>query len=149
MQFLHSSKKLPVEFWGTDMNTEVLERARAGIYSPSSLRNLPSMALRDYFLSTPQGFLLSEDVKKGIHWVQHDFISENPPGMNFNIIFLRNNLLTYYDQPIRIGAFSQIQAALNDGGFLIIGNNERLPAEGFTLKPRQENRCIFEKFACE
>ncbi|MEM5787805.1 MAG: CheR family methyltransferase [Syntrophobacteraceae bacterium] len=140
-----AGKKLPLEMWGTDTNPEVLERARAGLYSRSSLRDAPPTVLRDYFTSTPDGFSLREEVKRGMHWARHDFVSEDPPASGFNIILLRNNLLTYYEQPLRTAAFSKIQAALSDGGFLIIGGNEWIPGDGFPLKPRPENRNFFEK----
>jgi chemotaxis methyl-accepting protein methylase len=65
--------------------------------------------------------------------------------MNFDIIFLRNNLLTYYEPPTRIRAFVQILTALSSTGFLIIGSNEEIPTGGLPLKLYSEHRCIFEK----
>ncbi|SPF41157.1 Methylase of chemotaxis methyl-accepting protein [Syntrophobacter sp. SbD1] len=135
----------PIEIWATDTNPEVLEKARAGIYPQSSLRNLSSYTLQDYFIPVSNGFSIREGFKGEIHWIQHDFISESPPCMNFDIIFLRNNLLTYYEPPTKIRAFVQILTALGTGRFLIIGNNEEIHTEGLPLKRCSEYRCIFEK----
>ena len=135
----------PIEIWATDTNPEVLEKARAGIYPKSSLRNLSGYTLQDYFIPVSKGFSIREGLKGEIHWIQHDFISESPPCMNFDIIFLRNNLLTYYEPPTRIRAFVQILTALSSTGFLIIGSNEEIPTGGLPLKLYSEHRCIFEK----
>ena len=143
-----SPKVPPIEIWATDTNPEVLERARAGIYPGSSLRNMSDSVLRDYFVPVSDGFSIGEGLKGDLHWIQHDFISESPPCLNFDLIFLRNNLLTYYETPIKIRAFSQILTALRTGGFLIMGNNEEIPIDGLPLKPFSEYRCIFEKMPC-
>lgn len=135
----------PIEVWATDTNFEVLEKARIGVYPRSSLGNLTPSNLKDYFTPVSNGFSIREELKRGIHWVQHDFISEIPPGMTFDIIFLRNNLLTYYEPPIKIRAFVLILTALGAGRFIIIGNNEEIPTGELTLKRCSEYRCIFEK----
>ncbi len=141
------SKAVPLEIWATDTNPEVLEKGRAGIYSKSSLKNLPVSTVQEYFTVLPNGFRIQEGLRGGIHWIEHDFISESAPCKNFDIIFLRNNLLTYYEPPTKIRAFIQILAALRAGGFLIIGNNEEIPTQGLPLKLYSGYRCIFEKLS--
>ncbi len=135
----------PIEIWATDKNPEVLEKAQMGVYPPSSLRNVPSSMLEDYFSRASKRFLIHEEIKEGIHWLLHDFISEKPPDTNFDMLFLRNNLLTYYEPPVRIPAFVQILEALSAGGFLIIGNNEEISIEGLPLRQHPQYRCILEK----
>jgi chemotaxis methyl-accepting protein methylase len=142
-----SFKAPPIEIWATDTNPEVLERARAGTYPGSSLRNMTDSVLRNCFVPVSDGFAIKEGLKEGLQWIQHDFISQSPPCLDFDLIFLRNNLLTYYEPPIKIKAFAQILAVLRVGGFLIIGNNEEIPMVGLPLKPFPEYRCIFEKIS--
>ncbi|MEK6193267.1 MAG: hypothetical protein N2F24_03425 [Deltaproteobacteria bacterium] len=62
-----------------------------------------------------------------------------------DLIFLRNNLLTYYLPPAMLPAFSRIIAALRTDGLLVVGLNEAAPLAGLPLKPRPEHPCIFEK----
>jgi len=133
----------PVEIWATDSNSQVLEKARTGIYRRSSLRNLNPSTLQDFFTPVSNGFAIREELKEGIHWVLHDFVSDIPPRIIFDIIFLRNNLLTYYDSPVKVRVFFEILAALRAGGFLIVGNNEEIPAEAVSLRRCSEYRCIF------
>jgi len=140
------SRMPPVEIWATDSNPEVLERARIGIYRLSSLRNLSPSTLKCYFTPLSNGFAIREELKGGIHWTLHDFVSESPPRMTFDIIFLRNNLLTYYEPPVKVRVFFEIMKALSADGFLVVGNNEELPTEAVPLKRCSEYRCIFKKF---
>lgn len=79
--------------------------------------------------------------------LQHDFISESPPCVNFDIIFLRNSLLKYYEPPTKIRAFVRISSALGSWGFLIIGINEEIPTGGLLPNPYPEYRCIFKKIS--
>jgi len=142
-----SLKVPPIEIWATDTNPEVLEKARAGVYPKSSLRNLSASVLQDFFIPVSNGFSIQEGLKADLHWIQHDFIAESPPCMNFDMIFLRNNLLTYYEPPTKIWALFQVLTALRSRGFLIIGSNEKIPVDGLPLNLHSECRCIFEKIS--
>jgi chemotaxis protein methyltransferase CheR len=140
-------KAPPLEIWATDTNPEVLEKGRASIYPKSSLKNLPASTVQSYFIPVANGFRIVERLRDGIHWIEHDFISESAPCKNFDMIFLRNNLLTYYEPPTKIRAFIQVLTALRAGGFLIIGNNEEIPTGELLLNPYPGYQCIFEKIS--
>lgn len=135
----------PLVAWAGDTNPEVLEKAVAAVYPKSSVRNLSIETLERAFCTTSGKFAVQEFLKKGIRWLRHDFISDPPPASDFDLIFLRNNLLTYYLPSMMLPAFSKISAALKTGGFLVIGLKEAAPLAGLPLKPRSEHPCIFEK----
>jgi chemotaxis protein methyltransferase CheR len=65
-------------------------------------------------------------IKADIDWKVQDIFAE-PPGAGFNIIFLRNNLLTYYKEPIIEEGLSRVSKALIPQGWLIVGSHEKLP----------------------
>ena len=82
-----------------------------------------------YFETSARGrYALRSWMKDGIVWQVHNLLS-NPPGIEFNLIFLRNSLLTYYEDEFRIPAIARIVNSLASGGFLIIGSHERMPFE--------------------
>jgi chemotaxis protein methyltransferase CheR len=63
----------------------------------------------------------------------------------FQIIFLRNNLLTYYRQEIKEPAFLRVVDSLVAGGFLIVGTHEKLPLQTRTLSQFKRYSYIFQK----
>ena len=75
-------------------------------------------------------------VKADIDWKIQDIFAE-PPGSGFNIIFIRNNLLTYYKDHLKEEGLSRVVKALSPGGWLIIGSHEKMPPVGLHLRRHQ------------
>ena len=124
-----------LEPWGTDRNEELLERARAGVYSSSSLKEVPEAWRTTRYFRPVQGnrWAISDSLKEGIRWKVHNLLIDEPPANEFQIVFLRNNLLTYYKEEILRPRLSRVGESLSPGGFLIIGAHEKLPAESGRL----------------
>jgi chemotaxis protein methyltransferase CheR len=74
-------------------------------------------------------------------------LTDLPPQRGFQIIFLRNNLLTYYKDEIKIPALKRIIKSLAPEGFLILGAHEKLPAGFQRLAPFPHHPHIFQKTA--
>jgi len=112
----------------TDLNPQYLKRAKAGAYPPSSLKELPEKFRSHYFHKQKEKNLYSVKaiLKIGIVWKNHNFLEDSPEGQ-FDLIFIRNNLLTYYNDMIKISVLRKVTDALSDNGFLIIGSHEKLP----------------------
>jgi len=135
-----------IEVWATDINPVYLRRAREGIYSISSIKEV-GQALREvYFIfqEDENVFRIKPSLQKGISWKVHNML-HNFEENNFQIIFLRNNLLTYYRDEIKQPAFQKVVNSLAQGGFLIIGSHEKLPAESKVLLPFGRQAYIFKK----
>lgn len=118
----------------TDAGSQCLVRAQAAIYDRSSLKQVPEDLRLKYFEQTPAGrrFALKPLLKSKIRWQQRDLFDDPPPG-RFHVIFLRNNLLTYYRGSAQIRAFEQIARTLVQGGYLIVGSHEHPPPTGLDL----------------
>lgn len=137
-----------LELWGTDLKPEFLEAAREGIYGASSLKELSPELRAAYFRSLPGSrFIVSEFLKEGIRWKVHDLRRDPPPGTGWHILFLRNNLLTYYRGEIQKLALARILPRLAPGGFLMIGAHEKLPHDSFPLVPVELHPALFQKTA--
>lgn len=135
-----------LDLWATDLDGELLARAQAGVFSPSSLKEVQEEWRRQYF--TPAAPFLLEIVpslKEKIQWKIHDFITEAPPQKGFSLIFLRNNLLTYYQEEIKKSALGRILRALQPGGFLIIGSHEKMPEEMEGWMPSAFHSSVYQR----
>jgi chemotaxis protein methyltransferase CheR len=143
---IHHSPEL--EITATDMNPIYLERAKAGVYGSSSLKEVSGRFVSTYFRAEAgeKLFAINDLQKKGIAWQIHNLLLD-PPGSHFHLIFLRNNLLTYYQEDLEKTAFRKVIDCLSEGGFLIIGSHEKLPFESDDLRATGSLSYVFQKYA--
>jgi chemotaxis methyl-accepting protein methylase len=118
-----------IKMVATDMPPDYIEKARAGIYAKSSMKEIPQGVRGHYFDIKKSGtrFDIKAVYKKDIDWKVQDIFSD-PPGSEFDIIFLRNNLLTYYKEHIKTEGLKSVVKALAPDGWLIVGSHEKIPA---------------------
>jgi chemotaxis protein methyltransferase CheR len=124
----------PLMVTATDASSQCLARAQAALYDRSSLKQVPEDLRIKYFEQPLAGrrFALKPLLKSKIRWQQRDLF-DDPPADRFHLVFLRNNLLTYYRGSAQVRAFEQIARTLVEGGYLIVGSHERPPLTGLDL----------------
>lgn len=133
-----------IHILATDADPCCLARARQGIYPRSSLKELPVEVMANHFDKTGgRLYEVKQFLQENIQWQRRDLLGPPPEGP-FQIIFLRNNLLTYYNRPLVDRVLESIAAQLLPGGFLIIGAHESLPEVGTTFR-RDRCACIYQK----
>jgi len=139
--------RLPeLQIWATDLNPEFLSRAQTGIYSWSSVKEVSEEWLPRYFSYLSGTHLaISSSLKEGIHWSLHDLLSDDTPQKGLQIVFLRNNLLTYYQGASQKPALNKVIDSLSPGGFLIIGAHEKIPKEFTELLPFPHHPNVLQK----
>jgi len=130
----------------TDHNPLYIEKARDGRYSSSSLKDVPDYLRSIYFVPVKgaKRYSIQPFLKDNIIWQTTDFIY-SAPGSGYHVIFLRNNLLTYYREHLQKIAFIKIIDSLANNGFLIIGAHESLPIQLPDLVPFGLYSCVFQK----
>ncbi len=135
-----------LQIWATDMHPVYLDRARIGIYRQSSLKEVPEAFRALYFeaRSKEQTYAVAEHLKEGIKWQVQNLLFD-PPGTGFQLVFLRNNLLTYYEDELKALPFQSVVHSLARGGFLIIGTHEMIPPGIRGLLPFAHRPYIFQK----
>ena len=149
-QFSRTETGVPgLALWATDSNPAYLEGAMEGLYRRSVLRELPEALRREHFRDEEgrQQVRVIDRLKEGILWRLHDFTRESPPQRAFQIIFLRNNLLTYYREDVQEAVLPVILTALTPGGVLVIGKGEKLPPLPLHLTPVASHMPIYRKEA--
>ncbi|HVO67381.1 MAG TPA: CheR family methyltransferase [Syntrophales bacterium] len=136
-----------LQLQATDRNPDYLERAGAGVYSRSSLKGLQDDIIKTYFHELPEksNYRVVDYLKKDIVWRVHDLMRQTSPAGKFQIIFLRNSLLTYYKEENRTPAFLNVADSLDEGGFLFIGRREKLPYPIQTLSSFKDCSYIFQR----
>lgn len=136
------------EIWATDVNPDYLARAIEGIYPAGALARVPAEARARFFQPAGRASLrVADEFREAIRWQVHDLTADVPPAQDFHIVFLRNNLLTYYRDEIVNAALPAVVNSLVPGGYLVIGRKEKLPdsLEGFG--PHRSVSCLYRKQA--
>jgi chemotaxis methyl-accepting protein methylase len=146
LEMMDRGRNLPqLEIWATDMDPVTLEKARLGKYHESSLREVNVSLREKYFLQRGECFVVSQRLRQDIHWKVSDLVDGKPPGTSFDCVFLRNNLLTYHAEGIKTTALLKVIGAIRWGGYLIVGNSEKLPPVDIPMKQCPEYRSIQQK----
>ncbi|MFV7771271.1 CheR family methyltransferase [Shewanella marisflavi] len=111
----------------TDLDTNVLDKARAGIYNIEAMANVPKSLLNQCVEPGPsQGEVhFNESIKRLIHFKQLNLLGEWPMQGPFDLIFCRN-VLIYFDVQTKIKIIHKFRKLLADDGYLFIGHSETL-----------------------
>jgi chemotaxis protein methyltransferase CheR len=135
-----------LEILASDRHPQYIGRAQSGIYNRSSLREV-AVEVAAAFFERRKGsrqLVIKDELKSHIRWeIRH--LLDDPPESVFNLIFLRNNILTYCRQKDQIPALIDIVERLKSGGLFIIGSRESLPAEVVNLVPTTAFPYVFQR----
>ena len=87
-----------VEILGTDISVDVLEKAKAGVYSQFEVqRGLPIQMLVKYFTQAGDTWQIAPDIRAMVQYRQHNLLAEFAGFGRFDVVFCRN-VLIYFDQ---------------------------------------------------
>lgn len=117
-----------VELISSDIDTDILQKARQGVYSPRSVQHVSPLLLDRYFKKQKSGdFQICNDLRDSVEFTRVNLseVSDTRPYRNFDVIFCRN-LLIYFDDLSRRKAAEVFYDALNPGGFVCLGHSESM-----------------------
>jgi len=113
----------------TDSDARLIERARRGCYSASSLKDLPP-DLRAAAFEERDGRFCVRAEYRAVEFMCQD-LRESMPAGPFDLVLCRNVVATYYAQDVQRALFARIAERMRPGGALVLGVHEALP-QGMT-----------------
>lgn len=129
----------------TDIDEASLKRAGGGIYSGSSLREVPSNLRERWFRRENAHFELDKGITEAVELRQANLTTDPLPGRQ-DLILCRYLVFTYYRGRRRLQAARKIFSALRDGGILFTGRKEGLgPAERGLFEPLAADCGIYRR----
>ena len=131
------------EIVGTDINTQVLDVAKRGIYKEYSVRNIPAEYMHKYFKHDGDKYFLSEDVKKLVEYRQLNLFDKASMRLmrDFDVV-IAANVLIYFDYNSKESVVSSVYNSLNKGGYFFVGYSETLYGVSQALKPVHFEKAI-------
>lgn len=128
----------------TDIDTDVLERAMRGVYTPDRARAVPMRFRGVPFLTRcADGMSIGDPIRDLVVFRTLNLIEPLPFRAPFNVIFCRN-VLIYFTTEMRAIIIDRMAGLLRPGGLLYLGHSESLlvphpllEAEGQTIYRRR------------
>ncbi|MBZ5725796.1 MAG: protein-glutamate O-methyltransferase CheR [Acidobacteriia bacterium] len=112
------------EILGTDLSSQVLERAQSGRYTQLEVnRGLPAALLLKYFRRVGLDWELKEEVRRMVRFQSFDLRSKMRAMGPFDVVFCRN-ILIYFDLATKKSILEEMQGTLFRGGHLLLGSTE-------------------------
>ena len=118
-----------IKIVGTDINTQILRKARAGIYGPWSFRNSPPWLQKDYCTPLPGAkFELSPQIRELVSFAYLNLAEDVYPSlmnstMAMDVIFCRN-VLMYFSPEAARRVIQGLHCCLVEGGWLAVSATE-------------------------
>ncbi|MEK2690291.1 CheR family methyltransferase [Bdellovibrio sp. GT3] len=128
-EFKRLNPRFHYRIYASDIDTDVLEGARKGVYKERSMEDLRKRSpdiFNRYFKGRDSAELqLHPSVMANIEFFQHNLHSRGTRTAFFDVVFLRN-VLIYFNEPDQELVLKNMHASLKPQGVLIIGEAESL-----------------------
>jgi len=131
----------------TDLDTDVLATARAGIYPAELVEPVPAPLLRKYVMvprdPARRDIRIVPVLRSAIGFARLNLMDDHyPVGEAMHLIFCRN-VLIYFDKPTQRKVVSQLVDCLKPGGYLFLGHSESIT--GLDLPLTQVANTVFRR----
>ena len=122
------AKKVPlkdIKIYATDIDDQVLEKAKDGVYSANSLKGLPDEYKNKYFEKMGDKYYkISDEIKKCVEFKKSNLLKDSYP-QSCHLIVCRN-VLIYFTEDAKLEIYKKFNDSLVKGGCLFVGNTEQI-----------------------
>ena len=124
------------QIYATDIDKEVLEKARRGIFPVSELKRYTENykraggihSLSDYCTEKYDNVIMDPGLKKNVIFADHDLATDQVFG-EMQVVLCRN-VIIYFNRDLQKRVFRLFHDSLDIGGFLCLGSKESLRFSG-------------------
>jgi len=132
-----------IEIVATDLSTEVLEKAKSGIYSQFEVqRGLPVVTLIKYFSQVGEMWQIAPELRAMVQFKPLNLLNDFSSLGTFDVVFCRN-VLIYFDQDTKIDVLKRLGQVIEPDGFLALGAAETVVGLTDAFKPMIDRRGFY------
>jgi chemotaxis protein methyltransferase CheR len=133
-----------IDIVATDLSNEVLDKARAGIYSQFEIqRGLPIQLLIKHFTQIGELWRIAPDIRAMVRYRQLNLLADFSQLGMFDLIFCRN-VLIYFDQPTKIDVLNRLARVTAHDGYLVLGAAETVVGLTDRFKMVADKRGLYQ-----
>ncbi|MCI8280385.1 MAG: protein-glutamate O-methyltransferase CheR [Lachnospiraceae bacterium] len=121
------SKHLPlnqIKIIATDIDKQILDKARMGLYNEKSLAAVPDDLKKKYFTKVGASYKIANEIKARVEFKQHDLLKDAYP-TGCHLIVCRN-VMIYFTEEAKEEIYKKFNQALTKDGILFIGSTEQI-----------------------
>lgn len=121
------SKHMPlnqIKILATDIDRQVIDTARMGLYNEKSIAGVPDEFKRKYFTKVGNSYQISNEIKSRVEFKQHNLLKDTYPS-GYHMIVCRN-VLIYFTEEAKEEVYKKFNSALCKNGVLFIGSTEQI-----------------------
>ncbi len=134
-----------IEILGTDISSEVLEKAKTGLYSQFEVqRGLPIQMLTTYFTQVGDMWQVDSSIRAMVQYREFNLLENFSSLGTFDMIFCRN-VLIYFDQPTKTGVLEKMSKQIAPDGYLVLGAAETVLGLTKSFKTVPGKRGLYEQ----
>jgi len=132
-----------IDIVATDLSTEVLEKAKAGIYSQFEVqRGLPIQMLIKYFTQVGETWQIAPEIRAMVQFRPFNLMNDFASLGMFDVVFCRN-VLIYFDQQTKVGVLERAGRVVERDGYLVLGAAETVVGLTDSFKPVPDRRGLY------
>jgi chemotaxis protein methyltransferase CheR len=134
-----------IEILATHLSGEVLEKARAGLYSQFEVqRGLPIRLLLKYFTQVGEHWRIAAGLRAAVAFRQLNLLDDLSHLGTFDLVFCRN-VLIYFDPATRSDVLERLAALIERDGYLVLGAAETVVGLTGSFKPVAGRRGLYAR----
>ncbi|EOR95598.1 Chemotaxis protein methyltransferase CheR [Arcticibacter svalbardensis MN12-7] len=118
------TETMKIQIFATDISEPAITRARSGLYRSTEMSGMSPDRLKLYFTETDGSYQISKEIRDLCVFAQHNLLTD-PPFSRMDLISCRN-VLIYMEPVLQKRILSVFHYALNDQGYLMLGNTESI-----------------------
>ena len=134
----HAHSTPPIQLFGTDLNPQAIEHARAGLYPEASIGVLSQERLDRFFQATGGNYHIHKAVRDLCVFAQHNLLKD-PPFSRIDLLSCQN-VLIYLGQAAQKRVIQTFHYALAPQGVLLLGPSETIGVASDLFAPLGEHK---------
>jgi len=124
LEKIKNHKKLTLQVFATDLDTDAIDKARKGIFSLKIADDVSPERLSRFFKAENGSFRVNTSIREMVVFAPQNVIKD-PPFTKLDILTCRN-MLIYMETELQRKLLSLFHYSLNPGGILVLGSAETL-----------------------
>lgn len=115
-----------IQIIATDISNNVLLKAKDGVYSLDSIKNLPEIYKKRYFKKTNDDkYEVLSEIKNLVTFKTFNLMEPIYDKNKYDLIFCRN-VMIYFNTETKLNIVNKLYEAIKPGGYLMIGHAETI-----------------------